>query len=153
MISFVLCAVAVGCSSARPPVPQFQSSKLKNSFEEAVSIDVTFNLLNYNKEPIRLVKYVYSVVIDGEVVYEGVLEAEQTLPQGEGATATIPIVISRTHLDGKEDVTWYLNGSLTYISTDALAETLFDSKLWQPTIAFGATDSLEVPSIEWILGY
>jgi len=39
-------------------------------------------------------------------------------------------------------------GSLQYVATGALAETLFESNLWQPTIAFVASDSLEVPPIE-----
>jgi len=62
-------------------------------------------------------------------------------------------VIPRSYLEGKEEVTWHMNGSLQYVANGALAETLFESNLWQPTIAFVASDSLEVPPIEWILGY
>ena len=156
LISLLLCSVTLGCSSTLPPVPQFQSSKLKNSFEEAVSVEVTFNLLNNNPEAIHLVRFKYTVLIDGEVVYEGLKKAEQTLPyssRGETASSTIPIVIPRSYLEGKEEVTWHMNGSLQYVANRALAETLFESNLWQPTIAFVASDSLEVPPIEWILGY
>ena len=156
LIFLLLCFVTVGCSSTRPPVPQFQSSNLKNSFEEAVSVEVTFNLLNDNLEPIHLERFEYTVLIDGEVVYEGLKKAEQTLPSvssDKTVSYTIPIVIPRSYLEGKEEVTWHMNGSLQYVSSGALAETLFESNLWQPTIAFAASDSLEVPPIEWILGY
>jgi hypothetical protein len=112
--------------------------------------------LNKNPEPIHLVRFEYTVLIDGEVVYEGLKKAEQTLPyssQGETVSSTIPIVIPRSYLEGKEEVTWHMNGSLQYVANGALAETLFESNLWQPTIAFVASDSLEVPPVEWILGY
>ena len=152
----LLCLVTMGCSSTRPPVPQFQSSKLMNSFEEAVSVEVTFNFLNENLEPIHLVRFEYTVLIDGEVVYEGLKKAEQTLPsssQNKTVSYTIPIVIPKSYIEGKEEVTWHMNGSLQYVASGALAETLFESNLWQPTIAFVASDSLEVPHIDMILGY
>ena len=155
-ILFLLCTVALGCSSTRPPITQFQSSKLKNSFEEAVSVEVTFELLNKNPEPIRLVRFKYAALIDGKVVYEGLMKAEQTLPYsaiGETVTTTIPIVIPRSILEGKEEIVWHVQGSLQYVAIGALAETLFESNLWQPSIAFAASDTLEVPPIEWILGY
>ena len=91
-ILFLLCTVALGCSSTRPPITQFQSSKLKNSFEEAVSVEVNFELLNKNPEPIRLVRFKYAALIDGKVVYEGLMKAEQTVPYsaiGETITTVI----------------------------------------------------------------
>ena len=127
-----------------------------NSFEEAVSVEVTFNFLNENLEPIHLVRFEYTVLIDGEVVYEGLKKAEQTLPsssQNKTVSYTIPIVIPKSYIEGKEEVTWHMNGSLQYVASGALAETLFESNLWQPTIAFVASDSLEVPHIDMILGY
>lgn len=144
----IACFAASGCSTARAPIAQYQSSRVTASNHGAISLDVAFNLSNNNDDPLRLVKYKYLVSINGTTVYNGSAEAEQTLPQRSTSLASIPVVVRREHLTGQDQVVWNLQGSLEYIEYGALAETLVDSKLIQPSTIIAASDTLVIPLVE-----
>ena len=93
-------------------------------------------------------KYKYLVSINGTTVYNGSAEAEQTLPQRSTSLASIPVVVRREQLTGQDQVVWNLQGSLEYIEYGALAETLVDSKLIQPSTIIAASDTLVIPLVE-----
>jgi len=138
----------IGCSASRTPIAHYTSSTISDSLPTAVSLDLEFDLSNNNDEPRRLVQYTYSVSVNGDVVYHGLAEAQQTLPRGSTTSTTIPIVVPRAYLVGQDTVVWHLRGRLDYLSHGALAETLVDSKLWQPFTTIVASDYLVVPPVE-----
>lgn len=147
-VLFIVCLASASCTSSRPPIAEYTFSNVTESLPSAVSLDVAFDLSNNNDEPIRLVQYRYTVSVAGNTVYRGLTEAEQTLPRGSTTATTIPIVLPRAFLVGNNTVVWHLRGTLDYLSPGALAETLVDSKLWQPSISIVASDSLVVPTLE-----
>ena len=151
-ILLLTCVAAFGCSTTRAPISRFQTARVTASTPEAISLDVEFKLRNDNDEPLKLITYTYTVSIDGDAVYHGLAEAEQTIPSGSTVTSTIPAVIPRTYLQGRELIVWHLSGSLDYVAHGALAQTLVDAQLWQPSTPIAASDSMDVPPIEWILG-
>ena len=150
----------VGCSSVTSPIAKYQSTTLKNSFENAVSMDVVFVLENLNEDPVNVVHFDYAVLVDGATVYSGLAVAELTLPaKPKGASentsieAIIPVVLPRSCLAQKNEVTYSISGSFTYISSNALAQALFESNLIEPTVRIVACETMEVPPVEWIPGY
>ena len=144
-VLFIATLAATGCGTSRPPIAQYSSSTMIDSYPLAVSFDASFELSNTNDEPMKLVQYTYTVSVDGNTVYQGFAEAEQTLPRGSTTSTSIPIVVPRTYIIGQGTIEWHLRGRLDYLSHGALAETLFDSKLWQPSISIAASDSFVVP--------
>jgi hypothetical protein len=148
MVLFIVFLSAASCAASRPPIAEYTSSNLTESLPGAVSLDVAFDLSNNNDEPVRLVQFRYTVSVAGDIVYRGLAEAEQTLPRGSTTATTIPIVLPRAYLVGNDTVVWHLRGTLDYLSHGAFAETLVDSKLWQPSITISASDFLVVPTIE-----
>jgi len=144
----IACFAASGCSTTRPPIAQYQSSRVTASNHGAISLDIHFNFSNNNDDPLRLVKYKYLVSIDGTTVYDGSAEAEQTLPRKSTSSSSIPVVVRREYLTGQDPVVWRLQGSLEYIAHGALAETLVESKLFQPSTSIIASDTLVMTSVE-----
>ena len=144
----IACFAASGCSTARAPIAQYQSSRVTASNHGAISLDIHFNLSNNNDDPLRLVKYKYFVSINGTTVYNGSAAAEQTLPRRSTSSSSIPAVVRREYLTGQDPVVWRLQGSLEYIAHGALAETLVESKLIQPLTSIVASDTLVIPSVE-----
>ena len=150
-VFFIVCLAATGCGASRPPIAQYSSSAMNESYPSAVSFDVSFDLSNNNDEPLKLVQYTYTVSVAGNNVYQGFAEAQQTLPRGSTTTTSIPIVVPRAFIAGRDTVAWHLSGKLDYLSHGALAETLFDSKIWKPSIPITAADSFDVPAVEFVL--
>ena len=149
-VFFIAILVMTGCGASRPPIAQYTSATIIDSYPSAVSFDVSFDLSNNNDEPLKLVEYTYTVSVDGNTVYHGFAEAQQTLPRGSTTTSSIPIVVPRAFISGQNIVVWHLKGKLDYLSHGALAETLFDSKIWQPSANFTATDSFDASLVEYV---
>lgn len=147
-VLFIAFLSTVGCSTSRAPVAQYKSSLITESLPSAISLDLEFDLSNNNDEPLKLVTYRYYVSVNRDVVYRGIADAQQTLPRGSTTKTTIPIVVPRAYLVGQDTVVWHMRGTLEYLSHGALAETLVDSKLWQPSTTVAASDYFVVPPIE-----
>ena len=147
----IVCLASTGCSTTDAPIANYKASRLTASYPEALSFDVDFELSNNNDEPLRLVKYMYTVTINGNTVYRGLAEAKQTIPRGLTIETTIPVVVPRTFVEGTDSFVWHIDGTLDYLAHGALAETLFDSRFWQPSTQIVASDSFEVPPLEVII--
>ncbi|MBC8523369.1 hypothetical protein H8D29_05525 [PVC group bacterium] len=150
MIKTILLFVSFALSGCgvRAPIAQYHASQLTASTPDAISLVVEFNISNTNDEPIHLLQYKYLVTVNNSTVYHGLAQSQRTLPRWSTVAATIPVVIPREYLLATNDLSWRLSGSLEYVSSGALAETLLDSRLWKPSTSIGASDSFVIPPAE-----
>ncbi len=133
-----------GCG-IRPPITQFQSVSLTESTPEAVALQVEFEIANTNDEPIQLKYYNYSVKGGGATLYRGKAVAWQTVPRWSTITSSIPIVVRRADVQGANLVSWQLSGSISYSPPTAIAKTLMNTGLWNPTASIHAYGDVAIP--------
>ena len=141
------CYCFVGCG-VRKPVAQFQHASITQSTPEAFSLDVTFEVFNTNDEPLQLTMYTYVITAGGEVVYEGLASAEQSVPRWSSVVSSIPIVFRRESVVGKQQVAWNMEGTLGFIPPKAIAETLLDIGVWKPKTSVRAHGLVQVPELD-----
>ena len=133
-----------GCG-VRAPMTQYRGAIITQSTAEAFALQVEFDISNTNDEPLQLMMYEYTVTANGTTVYRGKASAEQTVPRWSTVSSLIPVVIRRDDLHGSEHVTWRLSGTLGYVASNAIAETLFKAGLWKSKTPIGAHGSIPVP--------
>ncbi|MBC8201926.1 MAG: hypothetical protein H8E86_07745 [Planctomycetes bacterium] len=150
MIRLIVCIctlfVSVGCG-IRQPIPQFKQATITQSTPEAVAFDVTFEISNTNSIPLQLLMYTYQVSAGGSNVYSGLSSAEKTVPRSSSILSTIPVVIPRSVLLGRDSFTWQLRGTLGFIPPKAMSESLHDAGIWKPSTSVRAHGLIHVPEI------
>jgi hypothetical protein len=137
----------VGCG-VRKPMVQFKNATIMQSTPEAFSLEVAFEIFNTNDEPLKLLMYDYSVSANGSTVYTGLSSAEQTVPRWSSVVNSIPVVIRKEAVVGLDQIAWTLHGTLGYIPPKALAETMRDTGIWEPTASVRAHGRVQVPEID-----
>ena len=143
-----ICAlfVGIGCG-IRQPITQFKGATVTQSTPEAVAFDVTFEISNTNSVPLQLLMYTYQVSAGGSDVYLGFASAEKTVPRSSSIMSTIPVVVPRSALLGRDSFTWQLRGSIGYIPPKAMSESLHDAGIWKPSTPVRAHGLMQVPEI------
>lgn len=126
-----------GCSMYRPPSVAVGEAMLVDETDEALRLDITLDLTNPNNEPLELIRFEYSVSIDGVSVYRAKRAAEATLSASGGKRLTLPAVVRFDRVPWGEsarpqEVGWSIRGSLLYITPGALAEALLDTGVRKP---------------------
>lgn len=137
----------IGCG-VRTPMVQYRNANVVQSTPEAFSFDVALEIFNTNDEPLKLLMYDYSVSANGMTVYTGRSSAEQTVPRWSSVVSSIPVVIRKEMVLGKDQIAWSLQGTLGYIPPKALAETMRDTGIWKPTASIRAHGLVQVPEID-----
>jgi hypothetical protein len=126
-----------GCSMYRPPAIAVGEATLVEETGEALRLDIALDLTNPNNEPLELIRFEYSVSVDGVSVYRAKRAAEATLSASGGKRLTLPAVVrfDRVPWDGStrpDEVRWSIRGSLLYVTPGALAEALLDTGVRKP---------------------
>ena len=146
---FVLACImmtCVGCG-VRQPITHYRGTTITQSTPEAIAMDVEFEISNTNAIPLQLMKYNYAVSSGGQTVYVGFASAEKTVPHSSSIMSSVPVVIPRSVVFGKDSVSWKLVGTLGYIPPRAMSETLFETGIWKPSTSIRAHGLIEVPAI------
>ncbi len=137
----------IGCG-VRKPMVQYRNATIVQSTPEAFSLEVAFEIFNTNDEPLKLLMYDYSVSANGSTVYTGLSSAEQTVPRWSSVVNSIPVVVRKETIRGRDQIAWSLQGTLGYIPPKALAETMRDTGIWKPNASVRAHGLLQVPEID-----
>jgi len=142
LVPFLLLALLAwggptGCSMYRPPSIAVGEATLVDETDEALRMDIALDLANPNNEPLELIRFEYSVSIDGVPVYRAKRAAEATLSASGGKRLTLPAVVRFDRVPWgestrPEEVGWSIRGSLLYITPGALAEALLDTGVRKP---------------------
>ncbi len=131
----------VGCST-RAPIATYQHAIAQELNSDAGSFDAIFKVSNTNNEPIELLLYEYSVSVDGAHVFSGLHEAKLTVPRWSVIESSVPIVVPTSAMKTKQGV-WRLSGTLSYIESDAFADTLRKAGFSKPTTSITAYDTFD----------
>ena len=145
-ILFLLFSVLIiqGCG-VRSPIARFKGAMVTQSTPEAIALTAQFEIANTNDEPLQLKFYNYTVTSGGRTVYRGMASAEQSVPRWSAMQSSIPIVIRREDMQGDGDTVWHLSGTLSYIPPKAMAETLLNIGIWEPSIQIRAEGVVDLP--------
>ncbi len=138
--------LCVGCG-VRQPITQYRGTTITQSTPEAIAMSVDFEISNTNAIPLQLMMYNYVVTSGGRTVYVGFASAEKTVPHSSSIMSSVPVVIPRGVLLGKDSVSWQLAGTLGYIPPKAMSETLLEYGVWKPSTSVRAHGLIEVPAI------
>ncbi|MEM7227801.1 MAG: hypothetical protein AAF432_03200 [Planctomycetota bacterium] len=135
-----LTTVLVGCSRYRPPDIAVVDMRSVLITDEALQIDIDFELVNPNREPLELVHVDYRLDVDGRTVFQARRATRATLPSGQIYTATIPAVVPFDRANWIEGMpssaACSVHGSLMYVTPGALAEVLLDTGVRRPKVGF-----------------
>ena len=142
---FVL-SFSIGCST-RAPIAAYQHAVATELNSDARSFGAVFKVSNTNNEPIELLLYEYSVSVDGARVFTGLHEAKLTVPRWSAIESTIPIVIPTSAIKSKQGE-WRLSGTLSYIESDAFADTLMKAGFSKPSTSISARDTFDAVRAE-----
>ena len=137
---------SIGCST-RAPIATYQHAVATELNSDAGSFEVVFNVSNTNNEPIELLLYEYSVSVDGTHVFAGLHQAKLTVPRWSGIKSSIPIVIPTSAIKSKQGE-WSLSGTLSYIESDAFADTLMKAGFSKPSTSISARDTFDAVRAE-----
>jgi hypothetical protein len=130
-----------GCSSVAPPRLTVGTASLERS-EAGGVLQIQVKAENPNKEPIPLREFHYTVEVDGAKVFKGVRSAESTLRRFGERTVTLPVAIVALPAD-RAVSNFRIFGELTYREPGALAETLLDVELIEPSVGFSGQGSIQ----------
>jgi len=136
-----------GCG-VRAPMTQFKGASISQSTPEAIALQVEFDVSNTNDTPLHMVMYEYTVEANGRTVYRGKASAEISVPRWSIVSSFLPVVIRRDDIFSSDEVAWQLSGTLGYVATNAMSETLYKSGLWKTTTPVRAHGSITVPPVD-----
>ncbi|MEE2819739.1 MAG: hypothetical protein VX615_03910 [Planctomycetota bacterium] len=131
----------IGCST-RAPIATYQHAVASELNSDAASFDAVFTVSNTNNEPIELLLYEYSVSVDGAHVFTGLHEAKLTIPRWSFIESSSPVVVPARAIQTKQGV-WRLSGTLSYIESDAFADTLMKAGFSKPSTPISARDTFD----------
>lgn len=133
--------VITGCSSVAPPQLTVGAASLDRADSAGVML-IEVKAENPNKEPIPLREFHYTVEVDGAKVFEGVRSAESTLRRFGDRTVLLPVAIASLPAD-RSVSSFRIYGELTYREPGALAETLLDVELIDPSVSFSGQGTIQ----------
>ena len=91
---------------------------------------------NPNREPLPLREVRYSVEVNGTRVFEGIRSAESTLRRYGSRAIMLPVALPPSSPGAVSAGTFRVFGELTYKEPGALAQTLLDVELIDPSVSF-----------------
>lgn len=143
-----------GCSGYQDPAVTSAGVTLTERSSEALTLRLAIDLHNPNNEPLKLLEFDYSVLIDGVDVYEGVRAAETTLAASGHKEVSIPAVVRYDTMKWMNETvipksaTYQVRGSLRYLTPGGFAQALFDTGLRKPSASFGWSGTAELTVVE-----
>lgn len=86
----------------------------------------------------------YRLYLDGREVFRGLRSAEATLPTFGSQEVVLPVAVPASEIRASGPVAYRLEGTLIYQQPGALAETLFDAKLIEPSVDFVIAGTIDL---------
>jgi hypothetical protein len=140
LVGLVVLAPLVGCSSVSPPHVSVGEARVSQS-EAGSLLLIELNTENPNREPLPLREVRYSVDVNGTRVFEGLRSAESTLRRYGTRTIVLPVSLPPGSPGYVTSGTYSVRGELMYKEPGALAQTLLDAEIVDPTVSFSGEGS------------
>ncbi|MFZ4573836.1 MAG: LEA type 2 family protein [Phycisphaerales bacterium] len=128
-------ALLAGCSSVAPPELRVTEAKVSQSTDGSL-LTILLDAENPNDEPLPLREVRYSVEVNGTRVFEGLRSAESTLRRYGTRTIALPVSLPPGSPGNISGGAFRIRGELTYKEPGALAQTLLDAELVNPSVSF-----------------
>jgi len=144
-LSAGLCAALAACSLTKAPGVEVSDVSLGNVTDEGYELQFELTLSNPNLEPLELHETEYRLSVGGAPVYDGRWSAEASVKAEGAKTITIPAVVpfDRAGEDTVPDrIDYSINGTMWYMTTDRIAEILFDANIRRPSVGYGTSGEL-----------
>lgn len=127
--------ILMGCSSTSPPRVSVGNAHVVHSTTDGTK--GTFELFaeNPNRDPLLLRDILYVVEVDGAKVFEGRRAAGATLAGFGGQTLTVPFVTTSANVLSPGAMI-RISGDLEYSEASAIAKTLMEAGLSDPSESF-----------------
>lgn len=136
----------IGCSSTQAPALKVTDAKVVNRTADGVVIEFLLEAENPNGDALPLKDVNYTVTLDDKEVFSGSRFAEATLSRYGRQFITFPAAISLSPEQLVAPTSSYvINGSLVYEVPGAIARTLFDQEVFEPTVSFSGTGTIAIP--------
>lgn len=136
----MLLSVFTGCGGVqRPEVTVGQVTIEPTPDGDVIMIEITAE--NPNKEPIPLREVRYFVSLAGEPAFEGIRSAVSTLRSFGSHTLKLPVALPKDYVELR-NCSYSVTGTLTYREPGALAQTLLDAEIIDPSVEFSGSGTL-----------
>ncbi len=140
LLVFLCLSPLGGCSGYLMPKVAVGDAVLTDQTDEAVRLEIPVDLQNPNTEPLELLRFSYSVSVNGSQVYSGKRSAEATLAAGGGKHMILPAIVPLERMGWSgglpADASWTLRGNLMYVTPGEIAEILLDTGVRKPKVGF-----------------
>ena len=127
--------ILVGCSSTSPPRLTVGAARIVDATTDGSKGSFELFAENPNRDPLLLRDILYVIEVDGNKVFEGRRAAGATLSGFGGQTLTVPFVTTSANLLAP-GAKIRVSGDLEYTETGAMAKTLMDAGLSDPSEGF-----------------
>lgn len=138
-VALMLCVLALilpACATRSGPTVEVVDAALTELTDAGMVIRFALDARNTSPDPLTLREIVYSLTLDGVVVFKGTRSAEATIRRFGTQTIDLPVAIPMPEGPPRGQVPYELIGSISYIPPGAFAEVLYDANLVRPTITF-----------------
>jgi len=149
LLGSLACAPLVGCSAYQPPAFEvLRVDELERS-EEAVVLGFTLSATNPNDQPMPLQRMKYSLMLEGQQVFEGRRSAETVVRRFGMQIIELPAVVPTTEFDPQRfeqtgELRYDLTGWVEYQTPGELAEVLFDTGVRRPRASLTQRGTVDV---------
>ncbi len=141
VIACVCCAALLGgCSSVSPPEVTVGTASVAQTDSGSLLL-IELSAENPNREPLPLREVRYTVEVNGARVFEGIRSAESTLRRYGSRAIVLPVALPQNSAGNTGAGTFRIFGELTYKEPGALAQTLLDVELIDPSVGFSGNGS------------
>lgn len=143
----LLCLLLAGCS-AQPPRISVQSAALTERTDAGMVVNFTMLADNPNGDPLPLRDAAYTVWLADKPVFTGVRSAQATVARYGTQTFTLPAAFPVGAAPAGGTQAFRVSGTLKYLVTGALAETLFDVHVLRPSTDFHGVGVVDLSTVQ-----
>ncbi len=146
LVTLILAAPLVGCSSHRAPTLIVSDVKVVDRTSDGVVLRVSINAENRNEIELPLREMRYTLKLSDGSQFSGVRSAEASLRRLGTQTITVPasfpIAQGAAAWDGAAK--YEFSGDLSYITPGEFAQVLFDTGVRRPSVSFRSEGTVEM---------
>jgi hypothetical protein len=140
-------AAGAGCSNS-PPELRVVSAEVQERTAEGIVLSFTVEAENPNREPLPLHAVEYDLSLNGQRVFTGLRSAEATVRRYGTQTFTLPAALPLTLNPPLGSPEYVLSGKVEYVVPGALAETLFDVRVFRPSTGFSGRGTVNLDQLK-----
>jgi hypothetical protein len=135
-----------GCAVYTAPKLSVTGASLTDESPDGLVITFLIAAENSNREQLPLRDIAYTLDLDGRRVFSGSRSPEATLARLAVQELRLPaaVALDAEHPRPRGEVSYRIEGTLTYVTPGKLAEVLYESGVPAPTASFSHTGTVDL---------